>query len=199
MARWKPGRILRLLSLLALLCLVGVWIRSHFSNDLLIFTTPRGQYIEVATIPDQLRITIVDHWKTRVRIRYVPEDRLSPQWPIFGQGPIYHKWFPLGFALAHGSRLVELRDALSVRRGSVSVGVIVNYSQWAVPFPLPVSFFAAICLWPVIRQLLRRRREEARISNGFCSQCGYDLRATPGRCPECGAERDPRVMAIRAS
>ena len=45
---------------------------------------------------------------------------------------------------------------------------------------LPVALVAALLATP----WLRRRR--ARLA-GRCETCGYDLRATPARCPECGA------------
>jgi hypothetical protein len=32
---------------------------------------------------------------------------------------------------------------------------------------------------------LRQSRREARINAGFCPKCGYDLRASNDRCPEC--------------
>ena len=50
------------------------------------------------------------------------------------------------------------------------------------PYWLPLlvsSALPALWLWATIRRA-RRPKE------GLCPACGYDLRATPDRCPECG-------------
>ncbi len=34
----------------------------------------------------------------------------------------------------------------------------------------------------------RALRDERRLKQGRCLECGYDLRESKGRCPECGRE-----------
>jgi hypothetical protein len=38
-----------------------------------------------------------------------------------------------------------------------------------------------------LRPILRRRKQRRAVRCGLCPQCGYDLRESTGRCPECGA------------
>jgi hypothetical protein len=66
-----------------------------------------------------------------------------------------------------------------------------NSDLWAIQFPhaLPAAIFAiAPALW--LLNIGRRRRIE-KLNQGLCPTCGYDLRATPDRCPECGTRVPP--------
>jgi hypothetical protein len=55
-----------------------------------------------------------------------------------------------------------------------------------LPMPFVVALFAPLPLIDVIL-IRRRRRHGRRLAAGLCVRCGYDLRASPDRCPECGA------------
>ena len=60
---------------------------------------------------------------------------------------------------------------------------------WGVDFPAWLPFAVTAILpaaWPV--PAWRRARRRRLLRAGRCVRCGYDLRATPDRCPECGGE-----------
>ena len=58
---------------------------------------------------------------------------------------------------------------------------------------LGVVGFPIWFVWNVVKTDRERRAADlrvARISAGQCAACGYDLRATPQKCPECGQVRE---------
>ena len=81
------------------------------------------------------------------------------------------------------------------RRGFLgfSVGQFNAYHGPVVYFAVPIWFQLAVALatgFPLASELRRRSTGRTRVDAGQCTaqctQCGYDLRASPRRCPECG-------------
>jgi hypothetical protein len=106
-----------------------------------------------------------------------------------GQAPMEHEAFGFGFESSYfkgpgpdspypeNNRPVELTWRALFINLKAPLWLIVM-----VTAILPLAWF----------QRLRRATVQSRI--GFCRTCGYDIRATPDRCPECGKVPDKRSV-----
>jgi hypothetical protein len=65
-----------------------------------------------------------------------------------------------------------------------------RHYQWHGLFHVPHWTLALLTSIVPTTWLVRRWRRRQRLTAGRCLTCGYDLRATPDRCPECGAASD---------
>lgn len=90
--------------------------------------------------------------------------------------------------LYRGTQLWGFRMSRSISKGlafgSASVGRKLGTLNVYCPAWFPVAILAPYPPAALWRRLRTRRRRRL----GLCLKCGYDLRATPERCPECGRE-----------
>jgi len=67
----------------------------------------------------------------------------------------------------------------------LDTGPFVKFTALSVLWTVGVN--AAAFIWIAVRLVHGRFQYHNRFSAGCCLNCGFDLRATPDRCPECAA------------
>jgi len=60
----------------------------------------------------------------------------------------------------------------------------MGFQQPSIVFPMWLVVMGSLIAPTISAMRLRRRRRRAKL--GLCMHCGYDLRASSERCPECG-------------
>ena len=172
--------LLTALSLLACVAVAGLWVRSHWAEDQGYWTTSPTRRLGFASSSGHVKVWHQTLLRPTADSYGAPggrfhTDRASRELQPDVPGDATTGWNPLGlgaWSRVHGQRRYHSRGVL-------------------LPYWLPLALFAiapAHWLW----RLPARRARSAR--SGLCARCGYDLRASPDRCPECGT-----VAAVNSS
>lgn len=150
-------------SLLVCAAVVGLWVRSYWRRDgYTSFNPPLYR-----SVWSNRGVLII--YGRRTRMGPVPEaDALYSQFPI-RSFVTYDPWPTETFFGPH--RSVWNRVGFGLWNEPTYTGVMFPHWSLAVPLLVPAAIWYA-----------RRRRYPV----GCCPRCGYDLRASPDRCPECG-------------
>ena len=173
-------------SLLLCVATVGMWARSYSDEVQLFEFQRRGERCHVFVIQGTLQVdngpAVRDDFESKIAVGrqleelYMRRRELVPHDKNSGLPP------PLpddDDVLVPAYRAMEARWAMTRIRPAW-----IETSQFTIPV---ATLLLATLPFVACRSFLAsRRRRDTRTRSGHCPNCGYDRRATPDRCPECG-------------
>jgi hypothetical protein len=195
-------RLLNLLTLLSLLLCVAsaaLWVRSLLAGDYVAWVSAADglkteRLVMVASARGRLSVKVLDKFVPQFSAEEMTELRENS-----GASPVRTG---LEWGLGRTLRLPggffgfyeDWRDEpLQYRFAGVHRKGRLRQFDLTIPWWLVVALTATL---PARAAFVRRRRRlsASRTRRGQCPACGYDLRATPAQCPECGA-REPGMKS----
>ncbi|MCH8964385.1 MAG: hypothetical protein IIB58_05455 [Planctomycetes bacterium] len=177
-------KTLTILSLIGLALSMGLWARSYCWIDGLLIPTTRPGYFEAASILGVIRVGLVyDSGKPPVKeVRYIVadaqeyEEGIRRMRTVFrnvntATGKFWRNWNPI--------RPFRWDNSTITWRGATYRTKTISFPHWLFVLVFSIPLFVA-------GKRVYRRRKRKKL--GLCVKCGYDLRASKDRCPECGTE-----------
>ncbi len=189
-------KTLTILSLLGLLLSVGLWGVSYYRVMLVLPSLRHKIHLHRGTVTLQalMEPTMPDDWLRLARRRldtpavlrtraFLGVGRTATHTSTTRNGVVteHYTYFYPGHTIG-GFRSLNTLWTLSYRR--FRAGSSTEMIELRLPLWIPTAAFSA---YPVyLLTPLHRRRKRKKL--GLCVNCGYDLRASKDRCPECGNE-----------
>jgi hypothetical protein len=142
--------------------------------------------VSLVTMLAIVALWVRSYWRTDS----VERTDLSVRTRVFQQTAVvsYRGRISLGrFAVTVGASELPLTEIHEwSRNSSIYSPEVVTIPHW--------TFVGTATVLPVCWYVGRQRK----IPQGACKRCGYELRATPERCPECGTAVAPKAAEAAA-
>ena len=209
-------RLVTILSLILCTATIVLWLRSLWFCDAMQW---RGRQDLICVISSNGRLNLT---LTHFFAAYNGEGAISVTRTRVAIGvPPTLGWEPASFPRSVRKPLWETMDVTANAARNRALGFEWSPKLWSwegatgpyawlrqtgqPPYRLiavPYWFLGLLTLVPLAAQRLAAMRRARLLRRGVCPLCGYDLRATPDRCPECGdsfVRHPPQVCSAQST